>query len=90
MHANNHTHTHTYECRQVLSGTYTFQLVPKGHATDRSILCENKTNFPYHKLPYVFMIKQYIDTAIFYFSIYHILLIKESIYFGYVSLDVTY
>ena len=31
-----------------------FELVPKGYATDPSILCENKTNFPYHKLPYVF------------------------------------
>ena len=30
-----------------------FEFVPKGHATDPSILCENKTNFPYQKLTYV-------------------------------------
>ena len=53
MHAKNHIHTHTYDCQQVLSSTYTFELVPKGHATDPSILSENKTNFPYHKLPCV-------------------------------------
>ena len=60
-----------------------FELVPKGCATDPSILRENKTNFPYHNYHmYYIMIKWYADTAIFYFSIYHLLLIKESVYFG--------
>ena len=67
-------YTFFYDCRQILSSTYTFELVPKGLATDPSILLENKTNFPCHKLPYVLYDKMVCWHIIFCLSIYHLLL----------------
>ncbi len=75
-------YTFFYDCRQILSSTYTFELVPKGLATDPSILLENKTNFPCHKLPYVLYDKMVCWHIIFCFSVYRCV--------KYVSLDITY
>ena len=73
MHANNHTHTHTYAHTHLSLCQKVVPLIPQ-YCVKMKLISLTK-NYHMYK-----MTKWCIDTAIFYFSIYHLLLIKERVF----------